>query len=120
MTHLDCARHGRPVLVGNVAHKNHELRRVHGCDFAVRCRRCRRSLAPVDHMEMTYLANRTEWLVECHDEGLHSCGWWQEFTAVLDHRLSIAVGKESEMADLHKTDRQDMQKEPPDKFGRVE
>src|ERR1700693_5807184 len=28
MTHLDCARHGRSVLVGNVAHNNHGLSRA--------------------------------------------------------------------------------------------
>ena len=70
-------------------------------------------------MEMAHFANWAEWLVRFHDEGLHS-GWRKEFTAVLDHRLSIAVGKESEMADLHKAARQDMQKEPPDEFERVQ
>ena len=40
--------------------------------------------------------------------------------AVLDHLLSIAVGKESEMSDLYEPAGQHMQKEPSDELDRVQ
>jgi hypothetical protein len=70
-------------------------------------------------MEMARLANRAEWLVRLHDEGLRR-RWRQEFAAALDHRFSIAVGKESEVPDLHKSAGQDMQEEPPNKLDRLQ
>jgi hypothetical protein len=70
-------------------------------------------------MEMARFANWAEWLVGLHDEGLGS-GWGQEFAAVLDHHLSIAVGKESEMPDFHKSTRQDMQEESADELDRLQ
>ena len=67
-----------------------------------RCGR-RRPRTPVDYKEMTYLANWAERLARFQNEGFLQCRLRQEFAAVLDHRLSIAVGEESEMSDFHKS-----------------
>lgn len=54
-----------------------------------------------------------------HDED-RCRGLRQEFATVLDDHFSIAVGKESEMANLDEPARQDMQEEPSDELHRVE
>jgi hypothetical protein len=57
--------------------------------------------------------------VRFHDEGLRG-GLRQKFAAVLDYPLSIAVGKESEVPDLHKSAWRHMQDKPPDELHRIQ
>ena len=76
---------------------------------------CFRSVAPVDHLQMAYSTNGAERCLRFYYESLHS-KWWQEFAAVLDGLLSVAVGKKSEVPDLHKSTGQHVQKKPPDEL----
>jgi hypothetical protein len=47
-------------------------------------------------------------------------GWGQEFAAVLDQLLSIAVGQKSEMSDLNESAGEHMQEKPPDELDRLQ
>jgi hypothetical protein len=71
--------------------------------------------APSRPREDTYFADRAEWLVRLRYDDLRG-QWWQELATVLDDRLLIAVGKESEVPDLHKSVGQHMQEKPPNEF----
>jgi hypothetical protein len=66
-------------------------------------------------MEMAYFADWAEWWVWFHDDSFRR-GWRQESSTVLDHLLSIAVGKESEMSDLYEPAGEHMQEEPADEL----
>ena len=85
--------------------------------MAVRCRGCRRGCfaLPFDCEEVANFANRAEWKMRLHDEGL--CGGWrQKFAAALDHLLAIAVGEESKMSDLDEAAGEHMKEEATDKL----
>ena len=75
--------------------------------------------APVDYQEMANFAKRAGWEARLHDEDL-CWGWRQEFSAVLDHLIAIAVGKESEMSDLDEAAGEHMQGETADELDRLQ
>ncbi len=77
------------------------------------------SVALVDHMKMAHLADRAERLAQFQNEGLYS-GFRQECAAVLDHRFSMAVGKEPEMSDLYEPAGEHMQEEPSDELDGIQ
>jgi hypothetical protein len=68
---------------------------------------------------MTNSADWTEWWAWLDDEGLR-LRWRQEFAAVLDHLLAIAVGKESEMSDFYEAAGKHMQEEAADELDRFQ
>jgi hypothetical protein len=70
-------------------------------------------------MEMAHFADWAEWLAWFYDHGLRR-GWRQESAAVLDHFVSIAVGKESEMSDLYEPAGEHMQEEAADELDRLQ
>ncbi len=76
-------------------------------------------MAPVDHVEMTHVADWAERLTWLDGDDL--CGRWrQEFAAVSDDRFAIAVEKESEMSDLDEPAGEHVQEEPAYEVDRVE
>jgi hypothetical protein len=70
-------------------------------------------------MEVTDFANRAEWWMRL-DDGWQGGQGWKELSATPKHRLSMAVGKESEVSDLHKATRQHMEQEASNELDRIQ
>jgi len=97
------------IALGRIQCRNHVIRRYQCC----------RSAPPVDHLQMAYSTDWAKWLLRFYYEGLHR-KWWQDFAAVLDDLLAVAVGKKSEVSDLHKSAGQHMQQKSPDEFDGIQ